>query len=336
MKNKIDIEKKKNPLDDIFIPELEVINHFQEISRLQAIPFEQLWSEYCELGRKYERLLRHTMKMTRIGDVNYKKLMAANEKVREQKQELENLNAELRKANITKDKFYSIIAHDLRNPLHFLLFASDMIGSEEGELEEQSMRRYIGKVLKTARNLSELLENLLEWSLSQYGDIQCRPRLLDLHSLVKESIKYLVGNAEKKNINLFMEIPGNTFVFADEQMVKSIIRNLVSNGVKFTRPGGKVSVSLSEGDEEHVTVSVIDTGIGISPAKLKMLFSCPGIDSSEGTAEEKGAHLGLQLVREFVEKNHGSLSVYSEEEKGSKFSFTLPKIPPPHTGEENH
>jgi len=243
------------------------------------------------------------------------------------KNELEELNHQLRNANITKDKFYSIIAHDLRNPLHLLLFSSELLGTryeEQGQIDENTIRQYIGKVLKAAGNMSQLLENLLQWSRSQSGSLECHPQEIDVKRLLEETITYFSDYAEKKHIDLRIDVKPNTRANADEDMIKCVSRNLVHNAVKFTNPGGTVSVSAGEKDD-NIVISVSDTGKGIPEKKIPTLFNIGECKPASGTAREKGSGLGLPLCREFVEKNKGKISVTSRPGLGSVFEFSLPK-----------
>lgn len=308
---------------DIFKKELDILDHSENILREKEHSTETLLNEYDYLSQKYRKLLTEMMKITRIGDMNYKKIMDANEQIRVQKKELERLNQQLRDANLAKDRFYSIIAHDLRNPLQFLLLSSDLLDSEYSMNAESWVRKFIGKVFKTARHLSELLENLLQWSLSQYGELESRPKNLDLNILSDENIDYFIDIARDKGILLESKIPENTWVFADEEMVKSILRNLVSNAVKFTSAGGKVFLSTSR-DGDFIHVLVRDTGVGIAPEIQTQLFKLWQNTTTNGTAKEKGTGMGLVLCKEFIERNGGQLKVESTVGHGALFEFTLP------------
>ncbi|MCP5106364.1 MAG: hypothetical protein GY950_23465 [bacterium] len=327
-------EKTKNSATaQIFKKEHKVLDKALEIQETKNISTEELSKAYLSLSRHYEKMLKEIMKITRIGDVHYKKLMAANDRIQEQKNQLENLNKKLRRANAVKDKFYSIIAHDLKDPFQVLLISSEVLADDFKEMEETEVKKYVEGIHKTAANLAALLQNLLQWSRSQYGEIRCLPRKIDLFALVAEHIDYFNGNAQSKNIRLQSHIPGDTFVCADENMIKSVFRNLISNAVKFTPPGGTVTLSVKE-DHDFVVTSVSDTGVGIPEEKLADLFNSAensedteyiGSHTTIGTAKEKGTGLGLMLCKEFVEKNGGSIHVTSQVGKGSVFEFSLPK-----------
>ena len=316
--------RDRSRLAEMFKKEWLTVEESQEIQKIKDIPKDKLLKEYRALGQSYKKLLNEMMKITRIGDVNYKKLMAANDRIRDQKNELENLNDELREANAVKDKFYSIIAHDLKDPFQVLLISSEVLHQDYKEMEEEEIQKYISGIYRTSGNLASLLENLLQWSRTQYGEIECKPKTIALNLLAKEQIDFFITRAEKKNIKLLSEIPKHAVAYADENMVQSIFRNLVGNALKFTYPGGKVSLSTKE-EDNVIIASVSDTGVGIPEDKLDALFNLGGNITTTGTAKEKGTGLGLMLCKEFVEKNGGMIWVTSRLGKGSTFSFSLPK-----------
>jgi signal transduction histidine kinase len=308
----------------MFQNELDVVKKTQNIQNKPGITKKQLQEEYQFLSTKYEKLVKEMIKITRIGDMHYKKLMEANDQIQEHKKILEELTQQLLEANAAKDRFYSIIAHDLRNPLQVLLFSAEFMAEEYQQLGEEAIKKFIKQVNHTALNMSNLLENLLQWARFQYGELECHPEEIDLFVLAKENIQYFIGNAEKKNIKISMGVPENTWVYADENMIKSVLRNLVNNSVKFTHPGGEINI-FSKEEKDFIITSVQDTGIGIPKEKLDRLFQNGKHVSTQGTAEERGSNLGLLICKEFVEKNGGEIQVKSEVGKGSVFEFSLPK-----------
>lgn len=311
----------------IFFKEREIISRARAILEQEegeGRTASEWKKEFLWLSDCFEKLLKDMKKITRIGDVNYKKLMSAKEQIHIQKNELEVLNQELTEANAAKDRIYSIIAHDLKNPLHFLLFASDMVGNESGKIENKAVRRFVEKVFKTAQSMYELLENLLEWSRSQHGEIECRPLLFDLHTIVKEVIEYFEYHSESKSIQLVSSIPQGTLVYADANMIRPVLRNLVSNAIKYSYPGGEVRIECRE-EGRWTEVSVTDSGIGIPLEKQGALFKIGETFSTVGTRKESGSGFGLLLCNEFVRKNHGQIRVTSTPGQGSCFLFTLPR-----------
>ncbi len=176
----------------------------------------------------------------------------------------------------------------------------------------------------SANRLRRLILNLLQWARSQTGRIEYNPENNDLKFEIDENISLLIESAEAKNLNLYSEIEENTFVYGDKNMIKTVIRNLISNAIKFTHNGGEIKIS-SKNKNDFIEVAVIDTGIGISKENITKLFRIDAQYTTYGTAEEKGSGLGLILCREFIEKNGGKIWIESELEKGSAFKFTLPQ-----------
>jgi signal transduction histidine kinase len=234
----------------------------------------------------------------------------------------------LKELNATKDKFFSIIAHDLKDPLQFLLLSADSLYNHYDSFDETKRKDYIHRFRNSSQQLSALLENLLVWARSQSGSIETKPGKIDIRTLVVESIDVLKGNAQKKDIALSFQIARGTFAFADKNMIRTVLRNLIANAVKFTPPGGKVKVNASTSTKgDWLEISVSDTGVGINAQDITGLFRIDVIKSTRGTDNEKGTGLGLVLCKEFVEKNNGSIRVTSTPGKGSRFTFTLPVKP---------
>lgn len=241
--------------------------------------------------------------------------------------ELKKSEMELRELNATKDKFFSIISHDLRNHLTALLGFSDMLYRSFQKFDDEKKHKYSRSIDRSAKDLYDLLENLLQWARTQTGVLQCKPRKFDLGVLIPEIISTYSINAKKKNINLSWETHKNTYAFADKNMVRTVMRNLISNAIKFTEKNGDIQVTAN-GKDGFVEVSVLDSGVGISSEKKNMLFKIGKTRSTRGTAKEKGTGLGLIICKEFVEKNNGRIWFESPipdgSAKGSVFHFTLP------------
>lgn len=251
-----------------------------------------------------------------------------------QNQELKELNAgleqkveqrtkELRDLNATKDKFFSIIAHDLKNPFNTLIGFSELLLTNLEAYDKEHIKDFVNIINSTSKSAYSLLENLLEWSRAQTGKLKMEPSDINLHDIVEENVNLLNAVAEKKGIKLTSKVDSNTIAFADENMIKTVIRNLISNALKYTKDGA-VTISSFEKDG-YVETYVADTGTGISNDNLEKLFRIDVNFSLKGTDEETGTGLGLILCKEFVEKNKGKINVKSELGKGSEFSFTLPK-----------
>jgi PAS domain S-box-containing protein len=233
-------------------------------------------------------------------------------------------NEELNALNTTKDKFFSIIAHDLKSPFQSLLGFSETLATEIDIMSNEEIALFSKGLNDDLRNIYGLLDNLLQWSIIQRNMLEHNPENVNLYDQVSKIIGIADQGAKKKNITIFNKIESGTFVYADIVMIRSVIQNLIINAIKFTQAGGQIVVSSIE--KSHlVEVSVEDTGIGIDPKLIHGLFSFDTIITTNGTAGEKGTGLGLPLCKEFVERNEGKIWVESEPGKGSKFVFTLPK-----------
>jgi PAS domain S-box-containing protein len=231
---------------------------------------------------------------------------------------------ELKLLNAAKDKFFSIISHDLRSPFNSLLGLTEYISQSYDEMTPTEIRTSISNVYTSSKQVYNLILNLLEWSMIQSGRLTVNKSVINLSDLGKEIMGLYEDNANYKQIKLINNMEQEIYVYADKYMIDTIIRNFVSNSIKFTRPGGMITIkSIINGD--NAEVSVTDTGIGISPEEQKNLFHIDEQTSRDGTANEKGTGLGLILCKEFIEKNNGVLWVESEEGKGSRFSFTVPR-----------
>lgn len=231
---------------------------------------------------------------------------------------------ELKNLNATKDKFFSIIAHDLKNPFITILGFSELLLSDYEELSDEEKLYYIEEMKKSADTSHNLLQNLLQWSRSQTGRIVFQPKILSIDEIILENIELLKPTAEQKEIKIEYSNLCQVNVFADEDMVSTIIRNLISNAIKFTERKGSIFISTVDSDSV-VNISVKDSGIGMCEETQQKLFQLDTSYSTAGTEKEMGTGLGLILCKEFIEKNGGSIYVESKQGEGSTFHFTLPK-----------
>ncbi len=235
----------------------------------------------------------------------------------QQQQELKELNA-------TKDKFFSIIAHDLKSPFNHLLGLTEIINNLAEKSDNKEILEISELINKSAKRGKNLLDNLLEWSRSQIGTHIFNPKNIVLFDSVDETISFASSMAAEKHISIVNDIPQKTIVLADINMLNTILRNLISNAIKFTNPDGVVRIYAR--DLKHsVKITVEDNGIGISNSILPKLFNIEENPSTIGTGSEKGTGLGLILCREFVDRHGGEIYVKSERGMGSKFIFKLPK-----------
>lgn len=251
-------------------------------------------------------------------------LTTKNIEVGKQKEELEVHRKELESLNQTKDKFFAIIAHDLRNPFSTVLSLSELLAKEFDSFEPDKMQLFIEQIYKYSNNTFNLLENLLQWSLLQTGRTVVRAKEGNLADLIHENIELLKGNAIQKRIELIWTNPMDCFAFYDSNMITTVIRNLISNAIKFTPENGRIAVEVTA-DPEKYRIAVRDNGVGISEADMAKLFRIDSNPSTIGTSQERGTGLGLILCKDFVEKNGGKIGVDSEIDKGSTFHFTVPK-----------
>ena len=236
-------------------------------------------------------------------------------------QEMERRSEELERLNQVKDKFFSIISHDLRSPINALSGLLDLL--DKGAVKPEELSRHIHELKSRFNHTRTLLNNLLDWTLLQMDKLSLQPTRIDLQKIVDENIQ-LLGSAPGKQIALHNNVPPNTIGFADSNTVNLVIRNLMTNAIKFTNDGGKVVIGLEDQENEWL-IAVQDNGVGMNDEVLKILFDKTAPYTTRGTANEKGTGLGLILCKEFVEKNGGKIFVESQVGKGSTFSFTIPK-----------
>ena len=232
-------------------------------------------------------------------------------------------NVMLQELNQTKDKFFSIISHDLKGPLNSLTSFSHLLINHTESLSKDEIRMLASDLDKSVRNLLTLLENLLEWSRSQTGNIDFTPETFDLHELLEKTRSLLESQAANKNIIISVEKTDECCVNLHKASISTVVRNLAANAIKFTPEGGMVTLSARI-DEGRLTLQVADNGLGISQSVMDKLFRLDSKHTTLGTANEKGTGLGLILCREFVEKNGGKIDVQSVVGKGSVFSLTFP------------
>lgn len=233
---------------------------------------------------------------------------------------------ELQQANIFKSKLLSIIGHDLRDPIGSLKSYVDIYLELHPDLDN-NIKEFMHEVSGISENAYILLENLLSWAKSQTGVISCKAEVTDFKNIVNDSVGLFSNLASKKNIRLSIEVPENTMVYCDPELISTVIRNLVSNAIKFSYKDGIVEIKAaneSGSDGNILVVKVKDNGVGIKKENLQLLFGSDIHFTTFGTGNEKGSGLGLKICREFVEINGGEIWVESTENKGTSFYFTLP------------
>ena len=236
---------------------------------------------------------------------------------------IEQSENELRRLNAAKNKFFSIIAHDLKNPFHTVMGYSYLLSQEYNSFTEEERRKFADDIHHSTNNIFRLLQNLLEWSRSQTGRLIFTPREIELKLVVDNSVNVLRSLANQKNIRIEVNLDQSLKLFADPQMIETVLRNLVNNAIKFTPENGQIKIEACQTDGQ-ITVSVKDSGIGISAEDAQNLFKIDSTVKRKGTNNEDGSGLGLILCREFVAKNNGNIWVCSTAGEGSSFFFTVP------------
>ncbi|HEX2395221.1 MAG TPA: PAS domain-containing sensor histidine kinase [Bacteroidales bacterium] len=239
--------------------------------------------------------------------------------------ELREKNEELLALNVQKDKLFSIISHDLRSPFNAFLGITGIMSDKENKYTIEDFRRLAGILNKSARNFYQLLENLLQWSQLKQNKLVLNTRILILSDITSHCIESLQDVASAKQITIINMIPGKITVLADEVMLKSVLMNLITNALKFTRRNGEIVLNTRTLKKNEIEISVKDTGIGMSEELVDKLFRNDIVLTRPGTEGEPSTGLGLIICKEFIEKNGGRLRVESQENKGTTFYFTLPK-----------
>ena len=251
-------------------------------------------------------------------------IKAKNQELQSQKTALEQRTIQLELSNATKNKFFRIIAHDLRGPISSFAATTSHILNDAEERGWEKTKLFLNELYKLSQTTYNLLENLLEWSSSQMGEIRYKPVVLNITNLVNDNIDLILQRLEIKMIKIFSSLPPILEVHADENMLNTVIRNLLSNAVKFTNENGSIKITFVE-KVDFYEIKIADTGIGISEQDIEKIFQIDTAFSKPGTQNEKGSGLGLILCKDFIEKNGGILQVESKPGVGSTFSFTVKK-----------
>ncbi|MFO7829315.1 MAG: transporter substrate-binding domain-containing protein [Bacteroidales bacterium] len=233
-------------------------------------------------------------------------------------------NQELQKLNAEKDKFLSIIAHDLRSPFNSIIGYSDLLVMQADKTEVKKIAEYSNIIKDSSKKAMDLLTNLMEWSLSQTGRMNYNPKSFNIADTINEIVILFSDIAAQKSIRIEMDLIPDKAVYADKQMISTILRNLISNAIKFTSKGGIIKVQ-SEAKQNKVKISIHDSGVGLSKSSIESLFNMEAKSSTPGTHKEEGTGLGLILCKEFIDKHKEKIWVESEPGKGSVFYFTVPQ-----------
>lgn len=243
---------------------------------------------------------------------------------KEREEEIRKKNEELREINESKDKFFSIIAHDLRSPFQGLLGVSKILTEEFESLSQDELRYFINTLNDALQNQYKFLDDLLSWSRIQSNRMEFNPKKLNLSLQIEDILMLLYHNIKNKKITLHNKIDANLSIYADENMLALLLRNLISNAIKFTPSGGLVEIYALD-RQADVLIDVNDKGVGISDETIQKLFRIDKQFTTAGTNQEKGNGLGLVLCKEIIEKHGGKIWAESSPGKGSSFKFILPK-----------
>jgi signal transduction histidine kinase len=273
--------------------------------------------------RKANALL--TEKNNQIEQKNFQ-LNQMNQQIVQINEKLQVSQVGLINANNAKNRFFSILGHDLRNPFHSIMGQSYLLSKSYLKLSADERRKYANDILNSCEQVNRLLDNLLEWIRTQSEGIVLNPRKFEFHKLVQDSLSVLKNNAIEKSIEIDNQVNEGIWVMADYPMVETVMRNLINNSIKFTPTGGKVSISAII-DNKVLRVDVGDNGVGITPDDLKKLFNVDSNVKTRGTNNERGTGLGLVICKEFIDLHAGDIWAESVLERGTVFHFSIPVIP---------
>ncbi|MBI9067140.1 MAG: GHKL domain-containing protein [Salinivirgaceae bacterium] len=310
---------------------IEVFGKMIDVKKAQRIigwQYEELEAKNTEINLQKDAVER-TFKKFRLRTIElFGKMIdlkKANKIIQQQKDEIEIQRKLLHETNASKDKFFNILGHDLKNPIAGFLGLTEIMAAKMSEFSSEKQQIFAESLHESSKQLYTLLENLLHWARSQTGSLHLTPINMDLDELLESSISQVSMNAQLKNISIRKQNNNSLKVFADEDTLHTILRNLLSNAIKFSHSDSFIDVSVSQ-NEKFAIISICDYGVGIAPEDINKLFKIDQTYSQLGTAEEKGTGLGLILCKEFIELNGGTINVESIINKKTIFSITVPLI----------
>jgi signal transduction histidine kinase len=313
-KNRIDLLTAENELLKEKLAEQEK-KSISEIIKLQK--------ELAEHNVKYQGIINFYKEMSELAR-KAPNIEKNDDRKKINEKDLEESNKKLIELNEKKDRFFSIIAHDLKGPIYGFVGLTRLMTEEFDSLSSEEMLEYTKTIHNSANHIYKLLINLLDWLKSRTGTLDFKPELLNLNDTIQRQLNLLKDYYQKKNIEINIDIPYKMFVNADRVMFDTILNNLLSNSIKFSNQGGKVKVSVSE-SPDYTLISVSDEGIGISDKILQKLFKIDEQVKTKGTEGELSTGLGLILCKEFVELHKGKIWVDSKKDFGSTFYVEFPK-----------
>ncbi len=316
---------KKADFDNIFSTELYFLSHAEDIAEIaDTLSREDILNEFNKLTQNYANLLKQTKKLIKIGDSSQRKLRNAQLKLEDQNAMINAQYMKLRELNATKDKFFTIISHDIRNPITSILMMAEILRYSSDKLSKEELADKIGSIIDAIKRVFTLFENLLRWAMTQTGSISFIPEHINLSQLIDKVATLLDVEMTNKNIRFKPSVDSAIMVFGDRNMLETVFRNLITNSIKFSNSNGTIAVNATVNGKETI-VSVKDSGIGINKDDVKKLFRIDENFKTKGTANESGSGLGLILCKEFIEKHGGQIWVESVPGKGSEFKFSIPK-----------
>ena len=333
------LEKKPNlVISDIMMPVkngLDMISDFQKIdSHFKTI----IMSAYSDTNY-FLNAIEQSVDRYLVKPINKNRLLQAydhvsnqlllEQQIEQHKKSLEESERKLKESNLTKDKFFSIISHDLKSPLGSVISFSNLITDEFDDLSQAEVKNFVHIIKNSAELTMELLDDILTWSRAQTGKISYKPGFININQLINDIVGLIRNQAANKNITINIKSNCEGELWADKNILETVLRNILGNAVKFTNLGGQISVLCSEESMKNTSpkciISVMDNGIGMPQEKVDRLFVINEDLSQKGTAGEKGTGLGLLLCKELIQIHSGEISAESKLGKGTTISFSLPR-----------
>jgi signal transduction histidine kinase len=284
--------------------------------------FQELLDKDLHFSRN---ILKRLITRLRESNQTEEYLYERSNTIQKEKEEIEEKKSWLEKMNATKDQFFSIIAHDLKNPFNTIIGLSELLVYRYDKYSNEKVKEFIRQIHTHSSSAYNLLDNLLQWARSQTGRLEVSHQKLNIERLIEENVSLLKNKATQKEIEIELIPKRVPEVYADENMINTVLRNLLTNAIKFTPQKGRIQVQADDHDKSHIKISVKDNGMGIDKENIPKIFDLTSHFTTRGTDSEEGTGLGMVLCKDFVEKNHGTIWVESEKKKGSTFYFTLPK-----------
>jgi len=284
-------------------------------------------AEIAEQKNQSEMRLTLEMKENEYFEEKLQYAKQINEQLNEKNEQIAFQNEKLKEMNATKDRLFSIIGHDLKNPFTVLISISQMIKDQLENLDMEDLRKSLDVINNASNQGFALLDNLLDWARSQTGEIKFTPVTFELNESVRKVLVQIGSLSERKQVSIKNNIQNAEVITADQNMVQTIFRNLISNAIKFSKPGGIVVLdAMFDQTTNKTVITITDHGVGITEENRSKLFDIKTHQSTKGTMQESGTGLGLLICKEFIEKHGGNIHVYSKTGEGTRITFNLPSI----------